>query len=271
MANILSTIVFIWRSFRFPMTSYRVPKDKTCWSVDWPQYAPTAYEIDLTDKSWADPSIGNASFQPKWNQMDGRIDRRSHQNIYVIKDGFPLNPLGRTGVCLRGVLGRWGPNHAVDAIVTQWKRDLNNRIQIHETTNKPILEFVAIKRRDTGQWAIPGGFVESGESVDTTLEREFLEEAAAEADTETVVRIRRLFESGEEVCRECVKDPRNTDNAWIETVVKLFHWEDARPLRLRAGDDAVGAEWRQIDSNLDLYANHLDFISRASERFGGHF
>lgn len=30
----------------------------------------------------------------------------------------PVNPVGRTGLIGRGHLGRWGPNHAADPIVT---------------------------------------------------------------------------------------------------------------------------------------------------------
>ena len=29
------------------------------------------------------------------------------------------NPVGRTGLMGRGLLGRWGPNHAADPIVTR--------------------------------------------------------------------------------------------------------------------------------------------------------
>ena len=32
-----------------------------------------------------------------------------------------------------------------------------------------------IKRRDTGEWAIPGGMVDEGEMVSETLRREFAE------------------------------------------------------------------------------------------------
>ena len=46
-----------------------------------------------------------------------------------------------------------------------------------EETKLPILQFVCIQRRDNGQWAIPGGMVDPGEKVTTTLQREFLEEA----------------------------------------------------------------------------------------------
>ena len=54
----------------------------------------------------------------------------------------------------RGLLGRWGPNHAVDPIVSRWQRDGKGEKVVME--GKPILEFVAIKRKDTGDWAIPG-------------------------------------------------------------------------------------------------------------------
>lgn len=37
--------------------------------------------------------------------------------------------------------------------------------------------FVAIKRRDTKEWAIPGGMRDPGEIVTKTLVREFSEEA----------------------------------------------------------------------------------------------
>jgi ADP-ribose pyrophosphatase len=40
--------------------------------------------------------------------MDGKVDRRSHQGLYQVLNGYPLNPLGRTGLELRGLLGRWG-------------------------------------------------------------------------------------------------------------------------------------------------------------------
>ena len=55
----------------------------------------------------------------------------------------------------RGLLGKWGPNHAADPIVTRWKRNSTTR-EREVVGGKPRLEFVAIKRRDTGEWALPG-------------------------------------------------------------------------------------------------------------------
>ena len=47
------------------------------------------------------------------------VDRRSYLRMYHVVDGIPQNPVGRTGVVGRGVLGRWGPNHAGLAVVTR--------------------------------------------------------------------------------------------------------------------------------------------------------
>ena len=68
--------------------------------------------------------------------------------------GKPINPRGRTGMTGRGTLGKWGPNHAADPIVTRWNPEDDYELQV-----------VAIKRTDTGDWALPGGMVDDGEAV----------------------------------------------------------------------------------------------------------
>ena len=52
-----------------------------------------------------------------------------------------------------------------------------NNILANETTGLPILQFVSIKREDTGEFAIPGGMCDPGENVSQSLKREFGEEA----------------------------------------------------------------------------------------------
>jgi ADP-ribose pyrophosphatase len=63
--------------------------------------------------------------------------------------------MGRTGMSGRGLLGRFGPNHAADPLVTRWKRAKNGEIVL-DAHGQPIMQFVAIQRRDTGEWALPG-------------------------------------------------------------------------------------------------------------------
>jgi len=51
----------------------------------------------------------------------------------------------------------------------------------------PDGQIVMIQRRDNGLWALPGGFVDWGESIPTTVRRELLEETGLE-----LVEIQRL-------------------------------------------------------------------------------
>jgi ADP-ribose pyrophosphatase len=128
--------------------------------------------------------------------------------VLVTHTAVGSNPHGRTGITGRGLLGRFGPNHAADPVVTRWQRnvagdinkDADNRFAaawgfgvlclFHSIKSylfifslaRPVLEFVAIKRLDTGEWAIPGGMVEAGDSVSATLRKEFGEEVCKQTN-----------------------------------------------------------------------------------------
>ncbi|XP_035224664.1 ADP-ribose pyrophosphatase, mitochondrial-like [Stegodyphus dumicola] len=108
----------------YPVLRFLLSDEKVPWHVAFPDYSPPNYSAPhLLKSSWADPDINDEKFQPKWNQEDGEIDRQSFdqnkQIKYDVVNGYPLNPKGRTGLSGRGRLGRWGPNHAVDAVVTR--------------------------------------------------------------------------------------------------------------------------------------------------------
>lgn len=80
---------------------------------------------------------GDESFRKiKWNQLDGPVNRISFVGEYKIENGVPMNPFGRTGIKGRGLLGRWGPNHAADPIVTKWKRDANSSRELDTRTGR---------------------------------------------------------------------------------------------------------------------------------------
>jgi ADP-ribose pyrophosphatase len=244
-----------------------VPVDMVPWDTPFPGYKPCNHTGSAVAKlpPWAD----NPDHLPNifFNGMDGlkgEINRISHGGPYEIDPttGRPINPYGRTGMTGQGDLGRFGPNHAADPIVTRWKKD--------EAGNR-VLEFVAIKRGDTGEWAIPGGMVEAGDTVSLTLRKEFGEEAlntleaSPEERTKMEEMLRKLFANGTEVYRGYVDDPRNTDNCWMETVAVNFHDENGDifdKFKLHAGDDAVGVKWVPITRELKLYASHEDFVRK---------
>jgi len=153
-----------------------------------------------------------------------------------------------------------------DPIVTRYNEDTQ------------YFEVVVIKRKDTGEWALPGGMVDFGEEVSATVKREFREEAcnafASHLTPEQRKQEERKFDAllddlfqdrteSKVVYKGYVDDPRNTDNAWLESVAFHFHCnpEHAKKLKLSGGDDAVSARWLRMDPAQEqhyakLYADH---------------
>eukprot|EP01084_Bolivina_argentea_P316451 548542_1 len=240
------------KQIRFPVTD-----DQVKWDCVFAEYKPPFYthpgvvNHKLPDAPLASIKSGKAKF--KFNALDGKFDRTSHHGPYKLdKNNYnlPLNPTGRTGLRGRGWLWRWGPNHAADPIVTRWLRQNNepkNAIVTDADSKKPILEFIAIERNDGGGWAIPGGMVDPGEQLSRTLKREFGEETMdtmgmKEDEKKKVMKqIDEFFENGVEIYKGYCDDPRNTDNAWMETEAFNFHDEKGDKVgkfNLQAGDDA---------------------------------
>uniref|UniRef100_A0A6J0V528 ADP-ribose pyrophosphatase, mitochondrial n=1 Tax=Pogona vitticeps TaxID=103695 RepID=A0A6J0V528_9SAUR len=260
-----------------------VPNVKVDWLVEWEDYNPVEYTAPsvLAGPKWADPEIGAKGFSPKFNEKDGEVDRKSQSGIYKVENGRPRNPAGRTGITGRGLLGRWGPNHAADPVITRWKRDGSGNKMAHSGSGKNILQFIAIKRRDCGEWAIPGGMVDPGEKLSVALKREFSEEALnalqkTGAEKEEMERqLNKLFSQDHFVVyKGYVDDPRNTDNAWMETEAVNYHDETGEvmnKLHLEAGDDAGKVKWVDISEKLKLYANHADFVRIVAEKRGAHW
>lgn len=184
-------------------------------------------------KLWADPADPRqAKGAPNFPSYEG--------TIRLDEQGRPLNPMGPTGLRGRGLLGNWGANNAADPMVTR--------------ENGGKLELLVIKRGDTGEWALPGGMVDRGERITATLKRELGEETSADLD----------FEHAQPVYQGYVDDPRNTDNAWMETDAYHLHLPHGAELDLEAGDDAKAVRWMVVDSDniAHLYASHGDLVRR---------
>ncbi|KAL8615266.1 hypothetical protein ACOMHN_051758 [Nucella lapillus] len=262
-----------------------VPDDKVSWDELFPEYDPVDYTAPSVQSGpvWADVDVRKQALEDrviKWNSLDGgKINRKSHTGKYELdSQRCPRNPVGRTGMIGRGLLGRWGPNHAADPIVTRWKRDAKGEKVM--CNGRPVLQFIAVQRKDSGEWALPGGMVDAGEVINMTIQREFGEEALNSLEASPEERkimkkhISDLFATGTEIYRGYVDDPRNTDNAWMETIAKNFHdaqGDSVANFRLHAGDDAVGVQWMDLDSSMKLYASHVDFLEETARKLGAHW
>ena len=129
------------------------------WRFAWADYNPEEFTDDSVfdqgvAQGWADP--------PAPQRVSDLMQRKSYEGEmadFLDEVGVPRNPRGRTGLRGRGLLGKWGPNHAADPIVTRYVGEQ--------------LQMIAIKRKDTGQWALPGGLVDEGRSAcpSSSLER----------------------------------------------------------------------------------------------------
>jgi hypothetical protein len=125
---------------RTPLTPLQVS-----WDCDYADYNPS----DFTDPIalQAPEADGNDVQGLKFNLFDDNGVDRSSKTADKIKleptTGRPVNPYGRTGLRGRGVLKRWGANHAIDTLLARWRRMPNGRIL--QRGGKPVLEFVAVQ------------------------------------------------------------------------------------------------------------------------------
>ena len=107
-----------------------------------------------------------------------------------------------------------------------------------------------------GCLALPGGFVDSGESAVQAAVR------ALEGEAVVQVAVARLVEVGSftEPCR----DPRG----WVVSVAFAVELTDAEAETVRAGDDAAAAGWHALGSIGDLAFDHDLVLARAERMLG---
>jgi 8-oxo-dGTP pyrophosphatase MutT (NUDIX family) len=122
--------------------------------------------------------------------------------------------------------------------------------------------------------------VDPGEHVSVAVRREFMEEAldsgalGSKDKDEIEKKLKEFFEKGKKIYKGYVDDPRNTDNAWMETVAFLFHddrGDTVGQFKLCAGDDAQALKWSDINDDLKLYASHAKFICLAAKSLLAHW
>ncbi|XP_052804145.1 transient receptor potential cation channel subfamily M member-like 2 isoform X2 [Mya arenaria] len=264
---------------------FHVPDDKVSWDTAYPEYSPNIYTapVVLSRPQWADPDIMHMKPQSRmdtiscfndYDQVFG-VNRKSFLGTYKVVDGLPINPKGRTGLQSRGLLGRWGPNIAGDPVVSRWKVDADgNKVMLE---GKPALEFVAVLRTDNQQWALPGAIMPTEESRPADhLQGEFTQEAlgSLKSNKSYQKKLTKLWKKGVKIYEGYADDPRNTDNAWLETKAFNYHDDEGDILRffsLRAGENVSLASWLTVSHKLAMHGSHLYLVKLAAERLGAYF
>jgi 8-oxo-dGTP diphosphatase len=102
-----------------------------------------------------------------------------------------------------------------------------------------------------GMWALPGGFVNEGERLETAARRELLEETGISLG-EPLVPLGAFGDPG--------RDPRG----W--TVSAAYMMEVADRVAVRGGDDAAEAAWFPVVELPPLAFDHVDIVAAALSR-----
>jgi len=212
--------------------------------------------LKINENNWADsPNISLEELHTRgvweWNSTKPVLVTLRDAEI-KFKDGKPVTPI-KTGIKGRGMLGKYGPNHAVASIITKW---INSE-----------LHFIGIIQNDTNEWAIPKGMVNTNEDSYDTLRRKFKEKVSSECSKSVLDEI--FIKRNDEIiyAGPIYEDPRTTDSAWIEILVVHYHIEEelANKIKLNSQKSEIkNINW--INCNENLYGGDKKFIDMVKEK-----
>jgi len=194
-------------------------------------------------EGWADPETDPTRID--WPERQARAAR-----AFKVVNGRPVNPFESTGIRYgRNEFGHWGEGLTADALVTA------------SLPHCPVPFLLMVRRADGHGWAVPGGFVEPGETG--------LEAAARELAEETSLGIGAAC-GHREMAARYVPDPRASDEAWVVTIPVHFGLGVLNALpAVSGGGDAALARWLPAGS-YPVLADAVGFLDPLGGVFAAH-
>lgn len=216
-------------------------------------------------------------YTPWHSAVTGRRHLRSmcEMGVRVDANGKPVNPSkrhnGRPG---RGLLGKWGVNHVVEPVVTTF---LDGGFHVLCTFRPNSDGFYP---------ALPGGTVEADpvSELFQALKRELVLNARTggsggregrDVATEVATEVLQYLREGTVLFTGISDDPRNTRNAWVETIVLHAHVPTELALRCNFcvdGEDdgqVRGAFWMHVTdlrTSMMCCSSHERYVRMAEVR-----
>ena len=250
-----------------------VPDEKVSWDLPYPEYAPTylppKYDFEKRPADpWEDaidPETRGLTAkqlrlfsdnEPAVLRLRGTYEVPLADRTHQPPSNITRNPRGRTGAWGLGVLPRWGPNQALDLILTR-HGPVDERMQM-----------LLFKARN-GDWKMPGCLAKSAGKMLRVEMRSLFEEKCVRGTYKTRpedyclqtpssdearrdVLINELFSNPmnvTDVYRGYIDDSRNTDNAWVETTCCGYHC--SRELGLLLKFESLSFDAADEDDALD--------------------
>jgi ADP-ribose pyrophosphatase len=214
---------------------FRIQIDEANWKFSPEKYNPPYYvSEEVLANSHLLSADGFADPEDQW-EFENLIDwgRQYQRN----EEGKPLNPVGRTGIQGRGNLGLWGSNPMVMIIPVR----LNNEgesLDMLVDTESELQELIGVHLR-------------RGETLDSAVNR-------AKEKLGNVSHYKSA-----EIHSGYLYDPRQTDNAWVETKAYLLYWHEENGSEEAEKDN--GKLWKTLDHVLinNLYSSHGSIVRKA--------
>ncbi|PAA67910.1 hypothetical protein BOX15_Mlig001812g1 [Macrostomum lignano] len=276
---------------RYPGMRMNVPPERTDWQVDYPEY----FAFDVSDEVVVFPTVEACDTDKnlrclQFNTYDvgQSVGRRSLLGPYELDSasGAPLNPAGRTGLRHRGLLPRWGPNHALVLALTRWQRNPPGEGAVVRRLGRPILQAAALLRHK--QYCLPWFLTDHQPGCDyvkcsVDVARSFVINRLQQQQQQSLSGTKQLGLKSElqalqkaevkQTFTGYLDDHLNADNAWIEAVVVNIHesdkfrFSDDMLLALAESDCEEQARWLEVAQTTALRSSHCDLLKTvASER-----
>ncbi|KRY40799.1 putative nudix hydrolase 6 [Trichinella spiralis] len=257
--HLISAKTMVYKKY-YPNTKierWSLSKKEIPWSYHHPKYLPKKYNAPCPPGKVCDTENYDVCY--RYNSIDGSVNRQSILGKYgVDKFCFPQNPKGRSGLRGRGELFRWGPNHYVQYVIS---RGVNVR------------EYLVVNSDDKKNVIFPGEFVDNSRNITfPPMLLNFIESNLSEKYPENVV---------QEIIENALKnrilryhgyyaDDRNTDNAWMETLI--YDINDSGDSNLGLLDtehltNSLNLTWKTIDKSV-IDSKIQVIVKRARLTFG---
>ncbi|CAF4103900.1 unnamed protein product [Rotaria magnacalcarata] len=273
----------------YPKTSIQrqqITGDQVPWTINLPNYNPPHYTNSSLPNSTneIDPEVISSRFM--WNTFDTNynIDRRTANPIgsYVIDTkGYPLNPLGRTGLCGRGDLKRWAVNYQTHLVIMCSTNEIKS--------GKEIFQYIMKKPKNDDYYRLPSTSTTGANmsAIEKTLKPFLLNIYQTWNNLDSnrnEMKINEIIEHLTFVSTAYVDDPKNTDNAWLETSICCYIQTDLsknissnpaidlnRLFPVLSSNEKTSYTWHQVTRTSKVLESERDVIRLIAKRYNAYW